>query len=105
MPDFMSAATLEEDLLAVEAQIVQVQGIFVRQGPSGVQAPEADGVIWRIVEEAGFVQVRPERESVDVPGANFSLYKEAIKAQPDIRAFANVYQTPRAILKLLPPDT
>src|SRR5437773_2626967 len=59
-------------------------------------------MVGRIVEESRFVQIRAHRESVNSPGVDFGHHLEAVEAEPDVRAFADVNQPARAILHLLP---
>ncbi len=69
----------------------------MRQRVGGIHAPETNGMIRCIIEEAGIVQVGANHESVELPGIDFAFDNESVEAQTDIRPFAYVDQTARPI--------
>src|SRR5262249_5934318 len=101
MAHFLRSASLESRLLAIEAQVIKVQGSIVRQSASGVDAPETNGVIRCVVEEPEFVEVRADRESVELPGIDFAFDHESIEPQTDIRPLSHVDQTARPVFEFL----
>src|SRR5277367_5665459 len=101
----LSRASFESRLPAVQTQVIDLQGHFAGRWPSGVHAPEANGVIRSVVKEPEVVQVGTYSESVDLPRVNLAFDHEAVKAQPNIRTFPHINQAPGAILEFLPANT
>src|SRR5712692_704347 len=101
MAHFLRSATLESRPLAIEAQVIKLQGSIVRQRVGSVHTPETNGVIRCIVEEPGIVEVRANRESVELPGIDFAFDDESIEAQTDIRALPDVDQAAGPVFEFL----
>src|SRR5467141_4838822 len=105
MAHFMRCAALKLSLLAIQAQVVDLQRILVGQGTRCVPAPKTNGAIRRVITEAGVVEVRAHGEAVNLPRTDTGLYLEPVKAQAHVGALANIDQSPRAILHLLSPES
>src|SRR6266699_2571000 len=105
MAHFMRCAALKLSLLAIQAQVVDLQRILVGQGPRRVPAPKTNGVIRRVIKEAGVVEVRAHGEAVNLPRTDTGLHLEPVKAQAHVGAFANIDQSSGAILQLVSPGT
>src|SRR5258707_10803739 len=74
------------------------------QGSCGVDPPEGGLMVGNVVEESSLVQVRANRECVDVPRACFAPDLEAVEALAHVWPFANGDKPARAIIQLLPAD-
>ena len=61
-------------------------------------------MIWCVVEVSGLVQVGTDSKSVDLPRVDLAFDHEAVEAQPNIRTFPHIKQTPGAVLEFLPAN-
>src|SRR6202008_1041931 len=101
VPHFVAYAAVERGGFSIEAEVVSVQRYGLRQRPDGVYAPKSDSVIWCIVKKTWLAQVRADGEAVNLPGSDSGLHFEAVKAQANVGAFANIDQATGAIFEFV----
>src|SRR5215469_10018048 len=97
----MGLASLKRRLLAVQPQIVGFQTGFPPGRPCGVDTPETDGVVRRVVKKAWLIEVRTHGKSVHQPLVDFAFDHKPIKAQAYVGSLADVDEAAGAVLELL----
>src|SRR6266404_9790814 len=105
VPHFVAYTPVECSCFSIKAKVVSVQRDSLRQSSDAVYAPESDSVVWDVIEEARLIHVRTHGEAVNLPRTDTGLYFESVKAQANVRPFANINQPPGAILHLMSPGS
>src|SRR5580692_4307386 len=79
MAHLLGSASFESHVLTIQPHVVHIQNFFVRHVSRSVQAPETNGVVRVVIEEAKVVNVWPHCERICTPCIGFSLDHESIE--------------------------
>src|SRR5580704_5357539 len=98
----MRRATLESGLFAIQAQIINVQRIFVMQRTCCVDTPKSHCMIRCVVEEPRLIQIWADGESIDLPRIGLAPEQETIEAETNIGAFSHIHEAPGTVFHFKP---